>query len=316
MTLAGDLQGLRLDRALASVLPQYSRSQVVRWIQDGYVAVDGNQLRPATQVQGGESVVVEADVSRNELWEPEYGIAFDVVHEDPDVLVVEKPAGLVVHPGSGNWRGTLVNGLLADYEELANLPRAGVVHRLDKDTSGLMMVARSHLAWERLSAAVAARQVERRYLVIAEGLLDGPRSVAEPIGRHPRNRLKRAVRTDGRQARTHFRPMESFRGHTLVEARLDTGRTHQIRVHLAWLHLPVVGDRSYGATGRMPSAPLEELVAVIRGFERHALHAAKLGFQHPASGDKLVFRSRLPTDMARLVDLLRADRSFQADRKP
>ena len=313
LIVPGELKGERFDRALNVLIPEFSRSQIVRWMVEGAVSVNGELVKPSRHVQGGEEVKICAEWSNTEEWQPESGVEFKIAYEDADLVVVDKPCNLVVHPGAGNWEGTLVNGLISRMPELAMLPRAGVVHRLDKDTSGLMVLGRTETATRLLSEAIAAHKIERRYLAVTEGVLNAATSVREPIGRHPRNRLKQSVRKDGRSAVTHFRTLEQFRNHSLVEARLETGRTHQIRVHLSWLRHPVAGDRFYGAVGRLPKYPTEELVHTVRNLKRQALHAARLGLVHPISGKSLLFRSPLPDDIENLIGVLRSDRDTLVD---
>src|SRR5690606_17573982 len=230
-----------------------------------------------------------------------------IVHEDADVFVIDKPAGLVVHPGAGNPDGTLVNGLLFRDPSLAALPRAGIVHRLDKDTSGVMVVARTLQAHAALVAQLSARAVHRQYLAIVVGALVSGGTASAAIDRHPRDRLRMAVRDDGRDAVTHYRLHERYRAHTALECRLETGRTHQIRVHMAHLKHPIVGDQLYGGSLRLPRAASEELVAALRGFRRQALHAQVLEFVHPVSGEPLRCSAPVPDDMLELMRLLRED---------
>ena len=238
-----------------------------------------------------------------------------MVHEDEDLLVIDKPAGLVVHPGAGNRDHTLVNGLVAHRAALSELPRAGIIHRLDKDTSGLLVVAASLPAHARLVEALQAREVERRYLAIAEGRMVAGQDVDAPIGRDPQNRTRQRIREDGKPALTRIRVRERFRAHTFVEAELATGRTHQIRVHMASIGHPLVGDRRYGARGRLPRGATPELVDAIRAFPRQALHAAELAFRHPVSGEEMHFRSALPEDMRELLRILAEDAASGSGRE-
>ena len=231
------------------------------------------------------------------------------MYEDQDLLIVDKPRGLVVHPGAGNLTGTLVNGLINRRAELAQLPRAGIVHRLDKDTTGLMVVAANNKALKILTRSIAKHDVDRRYVAICEGILRKRRRLDMAIGRDFRDRTRQRVRDDGRDAVTRVKPIETFRGHTAVEAFLETGRTHQVRVHLAAIGHPLVGDRRYGARGRLPKQPTEKLVDAVRSFDRQALHAAGLAFSHPSSDKWVEFESELPSDMQLLVETLRQDQS-------
>ncbi|MBV6415794.1 MAG: Ribosomal large subunit pseudouridine synthase D [Steroidobacteraceae bacterium] len=297
--------GLRLDQALARQLPQYSRSRIQGWIEGGGVTLDGRPARARDRVQGGELVQLVGEVPL------ESGIAaqampLGIVHADRAILVIDKPAGLVVHPGAGNREGTLQNGLLAYDPRLAQVPRAGLVHRLDKDTSGLMVVARTIEAHAALVAALAGREIAREYLAVVTGVMTGGGTIDEPIGRHRTARVKMAVREGGREAITHYRVIERFAAHTFVRVTLETGRTHQIRVHLAHAGFPIVGDPVYGGRRRLPAGASPALREALGNFPRQALHAARLAFAHPSSGEELDFESPLPADMAALLAALRA----------
>ena len=248
-------------------------------------------------------------------WAVAQAVDFSIVHEDEHCLVVDKPAGIAVHPGAGNRDGTLVNGLLKHRPELGKLPRAGIVHRIDMDTSGLLVVAATLRAHRHLVEAIAAHVVDRRYFGVAEGEMIAGCTIDRPIGRDRRNRTRQQVRADGRAAVTRVRVEERFRAHTAFEARLETGRTHQIRVHMASIGHPLVGDRRYGARGRLPRAPHPEVMLTLRGFSRQALHAAALGFEHPASGARCRFEAPLPRDLAELVAVLRQDRESHPERR-
>ncbi len=300
------MAGLRLDQALARLLPQYSRSRLQGWIDDGAVQVDGRQLRGRDKVVGGEKVRIEARV------EPEghvtaEEIPLDVIFKDRALLVINKPAGLVVHPGAGNAAHTLQNALLAFDPKLAVVPRAGIVHRLDKDTSGLLVVARTPEVHTALVTAISERQVERHYIALCMGVMTGGGTVNEPIGRHRSQRTRMAVRSDGRTAVTHYRVMKRFRAHTQVRAELETGRTHQIRVHLSHIGFPIVGDPEYGGRRRLPAGASPELVAALEGFKRQALHAARLKLEHPVSGRDMEWEAPVPGDMAGLIEILERD---------
>jgi 23S rRNA pseudouridine1911/1915/1917 synthase len=301
-----ELAGQRLDQALARMFPDYSRSRLKSWLLDGSVLIDGAARRPRDPVQGGESVVlnVTADVAVRAEPEP---MALDVVFEDDDLLVVNKPAGLVVHPGAGNASGTLMNGLLAHAPQLETLPRAGIVHRLDKDTSGLMLVAKSLPAHTALVRELAERAISRQYLAICNGVLTGGGTIDAPIERHPVDRTRMAVRDGGRSAVTHYTVVERFRAHTLVRVVLETGRTHQIRVHFAYRRHPLVGDPVYGGRLALPAGASEALREVLRTFRRQALHAARLELKHPVSGEALAFDVPPPLDFLALLRNLRED---------
>lgn len=300
------LAGKRLDQGLAQLFPSWSRARLQRWVRDGAVTVDGRGARPRDRLLGGEVVRIDARIERDERWAPQ-AVAFDVVHEDDDLIVVLKPAGLVVHPGAGNPDGTLVNGLLQRFPELAMVPRAGIVHRLDKDTSGLLAVARTLPAHGALVGQLADRSMGREYLAVVEGVPTGGFSVDARIGRDPHNRLRMAVTPSGREAVTHVSIDTRFRAHALLRCRLETGRTHQIRVHLRHMGHAIVGDSLYGARGRLPMGPVEALVAAIRAFRRQALHARRLSLVHPRSGDRVLFEAPVPDDLAGLLAALTED---------
>ena len=307
-----EFSGGRIDRVATAVFAgqaqtralRISRADVVRWLRDGSMTVDGGTVKPKTPVRGGERIRVRAVRLPRFDWRAAQDVPFGVVYEDASVIVVDKPPGLVVHPGAGNADGTLVNGLLRRRPELAELPRAGLIHRLDKDTSGLLVVAADPGSRAALVEAMAARQIERRYLAVAEGRVVAGGRIEASIGRDPNHRLRRKVRPDGRPAVTHVEVRRRFAAHTLVVARLETGRTHQIRVHLTSIGHPLVGDRRYGARGVVPPGADDDSIATVRGFPRQALHAAQLSFEHPANGERMAFESALPDDMAGLLAAL------------
>jgi 23S rRNA pseudouridine1911/1915/1917 synthase len=307
LTLAPEAAGLRFDQALAQALPQYSRARLKTWIESGSVQVDGRPLRGKDRVLGGEQVRIRAELPSPGRVEAE-AMPLTVVFRDRALLVIDKPAGLVVHPGAGNARHTLQNALLALDPKLALVPRAGLVHRLDKDTSGLLVIARTPEAHTALVAAMAAREITREYLALCTGVMSGGGTIDEPIGRHRTLRTRMAVRSDGRPAITHYRIERRFRAHTLVRVTLETGRTHQIRVHLAHLGFPVVGDPMYGGRRRMPKGCSPALAAELQSFPRQALHAALLRLTHPLTRREHEWCSPLPDDMQRLLAALEADR--------
>ncbi|MEE4360913.1 MAG: 23S rRNA pseudouridine(1911/1915/1917) synthase RluD [Pseudomonadales bacterium] len=298
--------GLRLDQAAARMLPAHSRARIQRWIRDGALLVDGRTAQPRARVLGGERIQLQAALEHAARWQPE-PVPFEVLHEDGALIVIAKPVGLVVHPGAGNPRGTLVNGLLHRFPELSALPRAGLVHRLDKDTSGLLVVARSEVAHTSLVRQLADRSMGRRYLAVVEGAPVSGFTVDAPLGRDPHQRLRMAVVPGGRHAVTHVRVLERYRAHALVECALETGRTHQIRVHLRHRDLPILGDALYGARGRLPPDATAELVGLVRGFARQALHAVTLRLVHPTTGATVEFECPPPADMAELILALRDD---------
>jgi 23S rRNA pseudouridine1911/1915/1917 synthase len=298
--------GHRLDQSLADLLAEYSRTRIKQWIEAGEVRVDGAILRAKDKVLGGETVAIDAalPVVENITAEP---IDLNVVHQDEHVLVVDKPAGLVVHPGAGNSAGTLQNALLHFDPQLAHLPRSGIVHRLDKDTSGLLVIARTLQAHTALVAAIEAREVKREYEAICLGVMTGGGTVDAPIDRHPVDRTRMSIRENGRPAVTHYRVLKRFRGHTHVRVQLETGRTHQIRVHMAHIRYPLVGDGVYGGRLLLPKGATEELRVALREFRRQALHAARLEFAHPISGESVVATSVPPADMKALLAVLTRD---------
>jgi len=298
--------GRRFDQVLAELFPDYSRSRLSSWIKSGAARLDGEEVIPRHIVRGGEAVTLEVKPER-EIGALGEDIALDIRYEDADVIVVNKPAGLVVHPGAGNPGGTLQNALLHHDPKLAEVPRGGIVHRLDKDTSGLMVVARSMRAHTTLVEQLSERDVHRQYAAVVYGKMVAGGSIDAAIGRHPRDRLKQAVREDGRHALTHYRVRERFRSLTLIECRLETGRTHQIRVHMAHARHPLVGDPQYGGGLRLPKGATPGLVEALRGFRRQALHAERLEFAHPADGRTIAVEAELPADMASLVEALRED---------
>jgi 23S rRNA pseudouridine1911/1915/1917 synthase len=301
-----DLGGRRLDQAAAALLPEFSRSRLKSWIDAGELTVAGKGAKPRTLLRGGEELVLDTELEAAVPVAPE-AIPVRVVHADDALVVIDKPVGLVVHPGAGNRSGTLQNALLNLFPELAVLPRAGLVHRLDKDTSGLLLVARTIESQTALVAALERRAIRRTYQALCQGVLTGGGTIDAPIGRHRRERTKMAVVEGGRRARTHYRVVERFRAHTHVEVELETGRTHQIRVHMAHIRAPLLGDPTYGGRPRLPPSPSEELRLALQGFHRQALHASRLALTHPGSGEAMTFTSPLPPDFERLLGLLRAD---------
>jgi len=301
-----DLAGQRFDQAAAALFAEFSRSRLKLWIDAGQLTLAGRSAAPRTRVAGGEAIRLDAEPQPVVPLAPE-SIPLAVVHEDADVLVIDKPAGLVVHPGAGNASGTLQNALLAFDPALAGLPRAGIVHRLDKDTTGLLLVARTLAAHQALVAELERREIRRTYEAICQGVMTGGGEVDAPIGRHPRDRVRMAVVERGRHALTRYRVLARFRAQTHVHVELDTGRTHQIRVHMAHIRHPVLGDPVYGGRPRLPKAPSEALVAALKGMHRQALHASALAFRHPRSGQSLQLCSALPADFAHVLAALAAD---------
>ncbi len=296
-----------MDQALARVLPQYSRSRLQAWIEEGAILVDGARLRGRDRVLGGESVQIQATIEPDRRVVPE-ALPLDVIFKDRALFVINKPVGLVVHPGAGNSQHTLQNALLALDPKLAVVPRSGLVHRLDKDTSGLLVIARTPEVHAALVSALSEHEVERRYVAVCTGVMTGGGTVEAAIGRHRTQRTRMAVRSDGRPAVTHYRVLKRFRAHTLVEAQLETGRTHQIRVHLAHIGYPLLGDPVYGGRRRLPPGAGPELLAALHRFRRQALHAASLELQHPVTGRPMRWEAPWPADLTELIAALEADR--------
>ncbi|HUW52307.1 MAG TPA: 23S rRNA pseudouridine(1911/1915/1917) synthase RluD [Rhodanobacter sp.] len=300
--------GRRFDQSLAEMFPDYSRSRLTGWIKSGAVTLDGMQVPPRQLLRGGELVRLQVELAAEVSSAPE-AIALQIVYEDAHLLVLDKPAGLVVHPGAGNPAGTLLNALLHHDPKLAELPRAGIVHRLDKDTSGLMVVARTLPAYTALVDLLSRHEVERQYEAVVLGTMVAGGTVDAPIGRSMGDRLRQAVRDeeDGKHAVTHYRLRERFRAHSLVQCQLETGRTHQIRVHMAHIKHPLLGDPLYGGGLKLPRGATPELIAALRGFRRQALHAERLSFIHPVSGEALSFSAERPADQQALIEALRQD---------
>jgi 23S rRNA pseudouridine1911/1915/1917 synthase len=298
--------GKRLDQALAALLPQYSRSRIQGWIEDGAVLVNGLGVKARDKVTGGETATVEARLPE-EIGIKAEKLPLDIVHQDGSIIVLNKPPGVVVHPGAGNPGKTLQNALLAHDPKLKHVPRAGLVHRIDKDTSGLLVVARTIEAQTALTAELAEHDIEREYLAVCTGAMTGGGTVDKPIDRHRSHRLKFAVRSDGREAVTHYRIEKRFRQHTLARVKLETGRTHQIRVHMEHIGYPVVGDPLYAGRKRYPKGATKELREALEHFKRQALHAAKLTLTHPKTGKRVSFEAPLPEDMQELIDMLTRD---------
>ena len=305
-TVPEECAGLRLDQALARMFPQYSRSRLKDWLLAGAVTVDGGAKRPRDAVSGGETIVLEPQSEVEVAAQPE-PMRLEIVHEDDDVLVVNKPAGLVVHPGAGNASGTLMNGLLHHAPGLDEVPRAGIVHRIDKDTTGLLLVAKNLTAHTALVRQLADRDIAREYMAVCNGVLTGGGTIDEPIARHPVDRKRMSVQSDGKPAVTHYVVLERFRSFTHIRVRLETGRTHQIRVHFAWRRHALVGDPVYGGRLALPKGASEPVVDVLRRFKRQALHAARLSFVHPSSGEMLDLEAEAPADFLELLDVLRED---------
>ena len=295
--------GQRIDTALSEMLPDYSRSKISSWVRSGMATIKGKPFKPKDKADGDEIVTLSIIKEPSVEWSAE-NIKLDVVYQDEDIIVVNKPAGLVTHPGSGNWTGTLANALLHYDSGLQNLDRAGIVHRLDKNTSGLMVVARSEVAQKYLSEQIQEHQVSREYSAIVYGHMISGGTIDEPIGRDPKDRIKQAVVDNGKIALTHYRVIDRFSHHTHVKAVLETGRTHQIRVHMSHIGHPLVADPMYGGRLRFPKKADEKLKDALKGFNRQALHSRKLALKHPVSGEIMSWEAPLPKDLQQLLEVL------------
>jgi 23S rRNA pseudouridine1911/1915/1917 synthase len=305
--------GQRLDQAIAELFSDFSRSRLKEWIIAGKVQVDGEVVSKArVKVMGGELITIQGELEDEERWEAQ-DIPLNIIYEDDDIIVINKPRGLVVHPGAGTPDGTILNALLFHYPEIAEVPRAGIVHRLDKDTTGLMVVAKTVPAQTRLVRALQKRKITREYEAIAIGKMTAGGVVDEPIGRHSTKRTLMAVNITGKPAITHYRVAEHFREHTRIRLRLESGRTHQIRVHMAFLQHPLLGDIAYGGRARIPKDASEELTEMIRRFDRQSLHAAMLKFEHPATREEMEFHAPIPDDMVVLTQALRDDAKYNKE---
>jgi 23S rRNA pseudouridine1911/1915/1917 synthase len=301
------LAGERLDKVLAQLIPQHSRNRLQTWIEDGFVTIGGETLKIRYSAKAGDQITVIPQASAEEQAYLPEDLPLDIIYEDSELLVIHKSAGMVVHPAAGNWSGTLLNALLYRYPSIAGVPRAGIVHRLDKDTTGLMMVAKTLPAQTALVEQLQARSVSRQYDAVVMGKPVAGSTINAPIGRHPKDRKRQAVTVSGKPAVTHFRVVERFRAHTHVRCTLETGRTHQIRVHMAHARYPLIGDPLYSGRAKLPPGAAGPLKEILREFPRQALHARKLSFVHPVSGETLTFQVDLPDDLLMLLDYLRED---------
>ena len=298
--------GQRIDQVAATIWSDFSREKLKQWLKEGYLLVNGNSVKPKYKCEGFELLTLEVELEAQTRSLPE-DIPLDIVYEDDDIIVVNKPVGMVVHPGAGNSSGTLVNALLHHYPKSAELTRAGLVHRIDKDTSGLLVVAKKLEAQFSLSKQLAKKTVYRVYDLIVYGNVIAGGTVDEPIKRHPVDRVKMAVLPGGKDAVTHYNVKERFQHFTRIQARLETGRTHQIRVHFSYIGFGLVGDPVYMPRVRVPAGATELLDETLRGFRRQALHAAELGLKHPRTGEEMLFKAPWPADLATLVDVLRTE---------
>ncbi|NOT11855.1 MAG: 23S rRNA pseudouridine(1911/1915/1917) synthase RluD [Methylococcaceae bacterium] len=298
-----EMAGKRLDQVLAELFPDYSRSKLQTWIKTGRVVVNDLILKAKDKLDGGEIITLDAEPEVVVVSEAEE-IPLDIIYEDDSLLIVNKPAGLVVHPAVGNWSGTLLNALLNHDKNLETLPRAGIVHRIDKETSGLLMIAKTLQAHNSLTQQLQEREITREYLAISKGRMTAGGTVDEPLARHPTDRKRYTVKESGKEAVTHYRVVQRFTHHTYIQLKLETGRTHQIRVHMAHIRYPLLGDPVYGGRFQMPPNCSERLEKELRSFKRQALHAAKLGLIHPVTGDYCEWEQSLPLDMANLLEAL------------
>lgn len=298
------LSGQRVDVVVAKSFPDYSRSHIQKWIKEGTLTIDGNLVKPKKILKEGQLIEINAEESVLLDDQPE-DIKFNIISEDKDIIVIDKPPNLVVHPGAGNRKGTLVNGLINYNSYLANLPRAGIVHRLDKDTSGLLVVAKNEKTYLNLVKQLKDRTVVRLYTALVVGEPTSGGIINKPIGRHPRYRTKQAVVRGGKEAITKYRLKKRLRGYSLLEVSLETGRTHQIRVHLSYLGFPIIGDATYGGRKKFSKGTGEKLRKVIQEFKRQALHASSLFLMHPSKKETINFNSELPKDMALLLNALK-----------
>ncbi|PHS68624.1 MAG: 23S rRNA pseudouridine(1911/1915/1917) synthase RluD [Methylophaga sp.] len=299
--------GLRLDQALAQLFSDYSRGQITKWIKAGEVRVNDKDLRPRDSVIGGEHIIITAHIEVvNDTWIAE-AIQLDIIYEDDDLIILNKPAGMVVHPGAGNHDGTLVNALLHHAPQLEAIPRAGIVHRIDKATTGLLMIAKTLPAHHFLVSQLQERTVHREYQAIVMGVMTAGGTVDEPIGRHPIDRKRMAVISSGKPAITHYRVEHRYRAHTHIRCKLETGRTHQIRVHMAHIRYPLLGDPVYGGRLRLPKGASDHTLEALQGFRRQALHAGSLGFIHPSTGQEVLWSIDMPDDMQQILQVLAKD---------
>jgi len=297
------MTGERLDVALSEMLPDYSRSKITAWIKSGDALINNKAFKPKDKVKGSQVVMLSLNKKQNNDWSAE-NIALNIVFEDEDIIIINKPFGLVTHPGAGNWNGTLANALLYYDSKLSKLDRAGIVHRLDKNTSGLMVIARNEKSQKYLVEQLQSHSVVREYSAIVYGHMISGGSVNDPIGRDPKDRVKQAVSSNGKDATTHYRVIDRFKSHTHVKAVLETGRTHQIRVHLSHIGYPLLGDPMYGGRVRFPKKASEILKKSLLGFKRQALHSKKLTLNHPSTGELMSWKAPLPDDMLELLDIL------------
>jgi 23S rRNA pseudouridine1911/1915/1917 synthase len=306
ITIPDHFKGMRLDQALAQLLPDYSRTQLQAWIKEAKITVDSKPAKTKNTVLGGEVISLCAERKAQPTWEAQ-AINLDIIHEDEALLIINKPVGMVVHPAVGHSQNTLLNALLHHVPALQELPRAGILHRLDKGTSGLLVVAKTYPAYMNLSKQLKARSIKRIYQAIVAGVLASGATIDAPVGRHPIKRKTMAIIETGKAAITHYRVIERYRAHTRVKVQLETGRTHQIRVHMAYTQHPILGDATYGGRLHLPKGASPELVQQLRQFKHQALHACELGLTHPITQKFLTWHAPLPEDMQILIDVLKQD---------
>ncbi len=305
-----EMSGKRLDQALADLLPEHSRARLQGWIRNGFVQIDNKPMRPRDKVRGGERIEIRAEIEAQNSASPE-DIPLEIVYEDEHLIIINKPADLVVHPGAGNPQHTLMNALLHHDQQLGQVPRAGIVHRLDKDTTGLLVIARTPQSHTYLVDQLQTRSIHREYETIVNGIMTAGGTIEQAIGRHPRHRTRMAVVKSGRPATTHYRIIKKYRHHTRLQVNLETGRTHQIRVHMAWLHYPVVGDPVYGTMKQLIKGMAPDLANIITAFPRQALHARAIKLAHPQSNELMEWKVPIPEDMKALINALETDAKKQ-----
>ncbi len=297
------LRGQRLDSVLSQLFPDYSRACLQNWLKHEFILLDGKLQKQRYKVQGGEQIAITATLENQNTWQQAQAIALEIIYEDDAILIINKPVGMVVHPGAGNSSGTLLNALLHYLPQNQALARAGIIHRLDQNTSGLLIIAKTLIAQTELTRQMQAREIKRDYLALVSGLLTGSGTINQPIGRHPVHRTHMAVVTNGKHAVTHYKIQQRFAHHTLLKVSLETGRTHQIRVHLTYQGYPIVGDPVYGRKHIAKNLNVE-LRDALMAFNRQALHAYQLTLLHPLTQQSMTFTAELPQDMQQLLDLL------------
>lgn len=301
-----EMSGKRLDQALAKLLPEHSRARLQGWIRDGYVLIDKKKMRPRDKIQGGEQVEIQAEIEVQVSASPE-NIPLEIIFEDEYLIIINKPAGLIVHPGAGNPQHTLMNALLHHDQKLDQVPRAGIVHRLDKDTSGLLVIARTPQSHTSLVKQLQTRDMHREYVTIVSGVMTAGGTIDQPIGRHPKHRTRMAIVKNGRTAITHYRIIRKYRHHSQLQVNLETGRTHQIRVHMTWYHHPIIGDPVYGAKKQLVKGMDSNLANIVTAFPRQALHARAIQLLHPHSDELMTWEAPIPEDITELIDSLELD---------